>query len=129
MELPINFAPFVPLINYYRNELKIDCLLTRSEQFRFYIGYLRENRQSARRPSRDYWENPEPGCQDWYYDCKRCMRGRGFRGRLNLNNEQDMFDEINKASPEQIRWYLDDLYPYKKFKKIENYDRMVVITN
>jgi hypothetical protein len=39
MELPPNFKDYLPLINYYRDTIKIDCLISTTEKFRLYAAY------------------------------------------------------------------------------------------
>jgi hypothetical protein len=122
MELPINFIPFMQTIYYYRNELNIDCLTTRQEQFRFYIGYVdKSTRYYAKRPE-DHYQDPEPGFSNLGYDCIKCLV-------LNLSDELTMMKTISVATYEQILWYLQDIYPHKKLKKYKYDDATITFIN
>lgn len=127
MELPVNFTPFLPLINYYRDILKLDCLLSRSEQFRFYIGYLGKG-EIGKRP-KDFWQDDEPGFHYLYYCCKSCRHGKSWNKLIDLNEEQPMMDMIAKGSVADITKYLQDLYPYQQLKEIETDNKIITITN
>jgi hypothetical protein len=117
-------------INYYRNELNIDCLTTRQEQFRFYIGYVDKlARYYAGRPEKDHYQDPEPGYSDFGYDCIKCLHYRGYRGVLDLSDELTMMRAISTATYEQISWYLQDLYPHKKLKEYKCDDRTITLFN
>lgn len=129
MELPANFIPFLPLINYYRDTLKLDCLVTRLEQFRFYTSYIGKGKH-AKRP-KDFWQDDELGYQYLFYGCKKCLHGKSWNKIIDLNNEQDMMNEIAKGSAEEIEKYSRDLYPHKDLKEIETDkdNRIITISN
>jgi hypothetical protein len=115
MDLPPNFTNFLPLINYYRKILNIDCLTSIHEKFRLYAGYHFYGTKTK------VWVTND---QNWY--CSDSLTICFKRNLKKYNKNDSLYDELSKVLPNQINAYLLDIYPVKTIKLINNYKNLVI---
>lgn len=121
MDFPSNFQQHLSTIFYYREILKLDCLESTSELFRFFIAYHIVNYRSGIHaiPKCDYWY--DPNCDDFYEIEERSFRWwNKYGGKRQINwSREKIIRELQHITVESIQRYLKDKYPCRQLKEIE----------
>lgn len=92
MDLPPNFTNFLPLINYYRTTLYIDCLTSIHEKFRLYAGY------HIYKTKTKMWVSDEQKYdRNWY--CSNRLEICFNRNLRKYNKNDSLYDELSQALP------------------------------
>lgn len=126
LKLPSNFDAFMPIINYYRHTLNINCLSTIQEQFLFYMHYHQGIiKKDIRKNVFDSYDG------DLLYSYDRCFISR-WKNKIDrniyFNVEKDRMDIMSLVKPEQIDLYLRNLYlEHYQLAKLDNIKKYVNI--
>lgn len=128
-KLPENFDPFLPIINYYRNELNIDCLLSLQEQFLCYMCYHFVN------PGRDKPNNERDARYSTRYNnfSFNCYFYETWCRELNKviifdDVEQDRLELLALIKPNEIDLYIKHVYlKYYKLNKLNDNKKYINI--
>lgn len=127
MDLPENFIPYKDTIEYYRNEHELDCLSTKYEKFRFFLGYHlgRKYWVYDHKPIYQSWVDPNSDC--WWWDLTSFTYRwddyeKGIRGEKSFDENSD----LKEVSNDNIESYLKYIYPVKILKPIITHDASLI---